>query len=415
MAELLINGGNRLEGNINIKAAKNAVLPILAASILSDENIVLKNCPNIIDISNMVTILKLLGSKVNIEGETIHINNQNCSNGIIPESLANSLRSSIFTLGSILARFKSATMYLPGGCAIGKRPIDIHLDGLKQLGVIISEGDGYIECNADKIKSGNVYFSFPSVGATENLIMISVLLKGDTYIYNAAREPEVVDLCDFLIKMGASIEGAGTSMIHIKGVSKLRGTEFSPVGDRIAASTYLTAGIITKGQITLTGISKDIITNYTNNILKTPCKIYYDNDKIHIDAKEFDYKEYLITSPYPLLATDIQPIVVTLLCLAKGKYVVVENVFENRLKHCWELCKMGANIDVVGNCAIINGVKSLKGTKVFASDLRAGAALVIAGLVAEGTTSVDNIELVDRGYEEIDKVLNSIGANIYRQ
>ncbi len=412
MEKYLINGGKKLSGKITIQSAKNSVLPIMAGAILTDEQVVIKNCPKIKDVMAMLDILSHLGCKWQFDNDNLILNSAGADKCSVPKDLANELRSSIFMLGALICRFKKAQIYYPGGCDIGLRPIDLHLKSLKKLGVKVSEFEGKIYCSANNIVGNDIYLDFPSVGATENIILASVLAKGKTQIFNSAKEPEIVDLMNFLNSMGAKIYGAGTSTILIEGVNKLHGTEYTPIPDRIECGTFLIATAITGGEIEMYNCNAKNISVLIHKLCDNTCKITINNDIIYIksgvESKSFSFA----TGPYPLFPTDLQAQTMSLLSVCKGKAIVAENVFEKRFSHVSSLIDMGADITVKGKKAYINGVERLCGANVYAKDLRGGAALVLAGLNADGQTLVNDIEHIKRGYFEFDKKLNSLGAEI---
>lgn len=416
MSRFIINGGRKLYGSIEIQGAKNAVLPIFAASVLCDGLVTIHNSPKITDCDNMLNILKALGSVVVCDGHDVYIDNGKMKNGEISSALARELRSSIFLLGPILARFKSAKVAYPGGCEIGLRPIDMHLKGLRELNVDIREEAGYIYCDARNMRGADVQLDLPSVGATENLMMASISASGTTYIRNAAKEPEIVDLQNFLNSCGASISGAGTSVITICGGSSLKGVEYTPIDDRIVAGTYLLAGCMCGGELELKGVNSANLRSLLSKLSKYACKIIVKDDNIYINIIDrMSAVDIIETSPYPGFPTDLQAQTVAMLSLASGTSLVVENMFETRFKYIPELVKMGAKIVVKDRTACIRGVKKLSGAEVFAQDLRGGAALVLAGLAAQGTTIVENICHVDRGYEKMEEVLRSVGCDVTRE
>ena len=414
MEKYLINGGRKLSGKIKLQSAKNSVLPIMAGTLLTDEQVVIKNCPKIKDVLAMLKILSHLGCKWQFEGDNLILNTADAYKYSVPKELANELRSSIFMLGGLISRFKKAQIYYPGGCDIGLRPIDLHLSSLKKLGVKTSEFDGQIFCTANEIVGNDIHLNFPSVGATENIILASVLGKGKTQIFNSAKEPEIVDLMNFLNSMGAKIYGAGTSTILIEGVESLHGTEYTPIPDRIECGTYLLATAITGGEIELENCNAKNISVLIHKLCDNTCKISINNDIIYIksgiEPKSFSFS----TGPYPLFPTDLQAQTMSLLTVSKGNSVVVENVFEKRFSHVASLIEMGADITVKGKRAYIKGVDRLYGAHVFAKDLRGGAALVLAGLNAEGQSIVENVEHIERGYFELDKKFKSLGADIIK-
>lgn len=415
MSKFLIHGGKTLNGKVAIKSAKNAVLPILSASVLCKDRVVLHSIPKLADIDNMCKILESIGCLVQWKGDTLIVDSSNLNSSILPVELTSQLRASFFMLGSLLSTTKKAKISYPGGCNIGNRPIDIHLQGLKSLGAEIEENHGFIICDGSKMHSGTFYLRFPSVGATENLMMSAVFLKGETIIQNCAKEPEIVDLQNFLNKMGAKISGAGSCEIKIKGVKKLHGIDYTPIGDRIVAGTYIIATLMCGGNVELTNINP----NYTKSLIdlfnSNDCHITYKNDKIKVVAtKRLKSIPFVETNPYPFFPTDMQPQLMALECVSNGSSVIMENMFETRFKHIPQLIKMGADISTKNNIAIITGKENLSGAEVEATDLRAGACLVLAGLKASGYTTITNIHHIDRGYESIEKDLSLLGADIKR-
>lgn len=415
MKEYIIDGGLPLDGQVNICAAKNSVLPLMAASILTDEIIVLHDCPDISDVESMIKILEGLGSKIIKNGRDLVIDNSAVNNMQIPGSLAKELRSSVFLLGSLLSRLKQAKVAYPGGCDIGLRPIDIHIAGLRELGIDIQEQGGYIICNSQNASSSDIVLDLPSVGATENLMMSAVFLKGKTVIRNCAKEPEISDLQRFLNTMGAKVRGAGSSVIVVEGVDKLHGTEYTPIPDRIVAGTYLIATAMCGGNVELINVNAEHISSLISKLSKTTCKIYIKNDRILIKSrgrqKSLDCIE---TMYYPGFPTDLQSQMMAMQSISKGTSVIVENIFETRFKTAGELKKLGADITIKGRVAVVRGVKELVGGEVVATDLRGGASLVLAGLAAKGQTIVRDIHHIDRGYEDMSRILASLGANIRR-
>lgn len=416
MGKFIINGGNRLVGSVKIQGSKNSVLPIYAACILCEGTVALSNVPNLTDVEVMGNILEFLGAKVTRLGEYVHIDSENIKRSEIIDPMASELRSSIFLLGSMLGRMKKATVGFPGGCDIGVRAIDIHIKALKEMNVVVKVDSSGISCDAQNIRPADVIFDYPSVGATENIMLAAATLKGRTTITNAAREPEIVDLQNFLNKMGAKIRGAGTSYIVIDGVSKLRGVEYSVMGDRIVAGTMAIAAAITGGELELNGCRWDLIGALLAKLDKTSCNIKRINDSIIISArKRREAIEYIETQPYPGFPTDLQAPVMSLQAVSYGVSVITENIFENRFKHVTELIKMGAQIKIKGRSAIIRGIPRLQGAEVKAQDLRGGASLILAGLNAEGQTIVNEISHIERGYESIDNILLALGADIRKE
>lgn len=415
MKEYIINGGQTLDGTLEIKGAKNSILPLMAASILTDEITVLHNCPMISDIEVMISILGGLGSKIIRNGRDIIIDNSATDKSEIPTSLAKELRSSVFLLGSLLSRHKRAKVAYPGGCDIGLRPIDIHIAGLRELGVEIQEQGGYILCNFQNAKCADIVLDLPSVGATENMMLASVFIKGKSIIRNCAKEPEIVDLQRFLNLMGAKIRGAGSSVIVVEGVDKLHGVEYTPIPDRIVAGTYLIAAAMCGGNVELSGVNPEHISSLISKLSKTTCKVHIKDDKILIKSKGRQKSlECVETMYYPGFPTDLQSQIMAMQTVSRGTSVIVENIFETRFKTASQLKKLGADITVKGRVAVIRGVKELIGAEVVANDLRGGASLVLAGLVANGTTAVKDIHHIDRGYEDMSVELSKLGANVRR-
>ncbi len=404
-----------MHGEIKVQGSKNSCLPILASTLLIKGQTVLHNCPNLSDTSAACEILSYLGCKVTRQDNTITIDATDANRYDIPQDLMRKMRSSIFFLGPIISRFGKASMSLPGGCELGARPIDMHLASLKQLGVTITEEHGYIQCNVEKTLAGcKINLIFPSVGATENIILASVLAKGETVINNAAQEPEIVDLVQFLNECGAKIKGAGKSVISIEGVKSLTPSTHSIVCDRIASATYMCAGAMTGGEIML----KNTVPYHMQSVIPvleqtgTKVKIYDDAD-IYIKAPDRLLSFGMIkTMPYPGFPTDDQAIFMALSSVCRGTTVFVENIFESRYKHACELARMGADIKIEGKVALVTGKDKLYGASVVATDLRGGAALVLAGLCAQGKTQIESICHIERGYENIEKVLTSLGADI---
>lgn len=415
MDEFIIEGGRRLYGEIDVQTAKNAVLPLLAASILTDEKVNLLSVPPISDVYCMADILKELGCNVVMNGGNIEVDSSSSASHYIPARLTKELRSSVFMLGSVLSRFHKAKIAYPGGCDIGLRPIDLHLNGLKRLGVKIREEDGYIHCEADKLKGNDILLDFPSVGATENIMLAAVKADGRTVIRNAAKEPEIVDLQKFLLRMGAKVDGAGGSTVVVEGVKKLRGVSYTPMRDRIEAGTFLIAVAMCGGEAEVNHCEEENIASLLHKLRENGCKIHIKNDKIMLQSVGTLKANKLIeTSPFPGFPTDLQAQMLALDCVAEGACVVEENLFETRFHHVPELCRMGADITVKGRTALVRGVSALHGADVAVKDLRGGAALTIAGLKAEGVTRVANVSYIDRGYSEFENKLRLLGAKIKR-
>ena len=412
MSNYIIEGGKRLEGTVKISGSKNSSLPIIAATILNAGKTTLYNVPNIQDTQMMFKILEMLGAKIEKKNEKIKIDTSKIKKFEIPPELMHKMRSSVILAGALLGRYHKAIFSYPGGCDIGSRPIDLHLKSFEKLGITVNQNHGIIECLTEKIKGEKIDLDFPSVGATENAILASVLVDGTTIITNAAREPEIIDLQNFLNKMGAKVTGAGTDEIQIKGVQQLKDVSYNIMPDRIEAGSFLCFAAATKGNVILEDVNSTHITPIINKLEEAGCKIDIGKSKIKILApkklKAIDIK----TMPYPGFPTDMQSVFSAMLTTAKGTSIIVENIFENRYKYTQELNKMGARITVEGKSAVIRGVKRIYGADVKATDLRGGAALVLAGLVAKGTTKIENIEYILRGYENLEKKLSKLGANI---
>lgn len=412
MSSYIIEGGHKLEGTVKISGSKNSALPIIAATILNAGKTVLYNVPNIQDTQMMYKILETLGAKIEKKNGKIKIDTSKIEKFEIPPELMHKMRSSVILAGALIGRYQKATFSYPGGCDIGSRPIDLHLKSFEKLGIQVNQNHGNIECNAEKIKGEKIDLDFPSVGATENAILASILAEGTTIITNAAREPEIIDLQNFLNKMGAKIVGAGTDEIQIEGVKKLKDISYNIMPDRIETGSFLCFAAATKGNIILENANATHITPIISKLEEAECKIETSKNKIKIIApkklKAIDIK----TMPYPGFPTDMQSVFASMLTIAKGTSIIVENIFENRYKYTQELNKMGAKITVEGKSAIIRGTRKLYGADVKATDLRGGAALVLAGLIAKGKTQVDDIEYILRGYEKLDYKLQNLGANI---
>jgi UDP-N-acetylglucosamine 1-carboxyvinyltransferase len=418
MAKLVIEGGRRLQGELEVHGSKNAVLPILAASILNSGISIIRNCPRLKDVEIMVEILRTIGCKASWEGpNTVCIDSLSINSNVIPEDLAAEMRSSVIFLGPMLARLGSVTVSYPGGCEIGPRPIDLHIKGLREMGAIVHDTlGGFIYCEARKVKGCDIHLDYPSVGATENIMLASVFADGVTCIRNAAKEPEIVDLQDYLRKMGINVRGAGTGVIMVEGTGRdLPDVDKTVIPDRIVAGTYIVAAAATGGELLLKNTIPEHVRAVIHVARECGCEIKEYGNSIRVSGPERPRPvDSIRTLPYPGFPTDMQPQVLALLTTAHGTSIIVETVFENRYKHVEELLRMGANIKVEGRIAIIKGVRKLVGANVRARDLRGGAALVIAGLGAQGTTVVDNVKHIDRGYENIEKYLSQVGANIIR-
>ncbi len=415
MEKLLITGGKPLKGDVRISGAKNSVLPILAASLLSDDEVIIGNVPHLQDVTTTISLLTEMGATLSIDEKMkVSINASSVNKFYAPYEMVKTMRASILVLGPLLAHFGEAKVSLPGGCAIGTRPVNLHIDGLKAMGANIKVEDGYIIAKTKKLKGAKINFPTATVTGTENIMMAAVLASGKTFIKNAAKEPEIIDLANCLRLMGAKIEGDGSSSITIEGVKRLNGCSYDVLPDRIETATFLVAAAITKGNLTLTHTRPDTIKIIIDKLRKAGAEIDIKNDIINIRADTKLNAVNITTNPYPDFPTDMQAQFIALNAISKGKSKVVESVFENRFMHVQELVRMGADIDINGNTALIKGVRDLTGAPVMATDLRASASLILAGLVAKGQTIVDRIYHIDRGYECIEEKLTKIGANIKR-
>ncbi len=419
MESLVIKGGHRLKGTVCISGAKNAALPILAATLLTDEKTEISNVPSLEDIRIFISLLRELGVKVNTSsGENsispVLVDSSRLSGFEAPHQLVRSMRASVLVLGPLMARIGRARVSLPGGCAIGARPIDLHLKGLELMGASYRVSQGYVDVKSKGLRGARIYLDFPSVTGTENLIMAAALIKGTTTIENAAREPEIADLANMLNSMGARISGIGTDTLKIEGVTQLRGTKWSIIPDRIEAGTYIMAAGAAGGDIEIRGAVEAHLDSAIAKLRTAGMKIECSKEAMHVKSggrlKSIDLK----TQPYPGFPTDLQAQFMVLMARAEGLSVITENIFENRFMHVAELQRLGAEIKIEGRSAIIRGVKTLTGAPVAATDLRASACLVLAGLAAKGTTEITEIHHLDRGYEFMEKKLQKIGADICR-
>jgi len=415
MNKLLLSGGRPLEGTVHVSGAKNAALPIMCATLLSAEPLVLSNMPKLVDVATMTNLLAQMGVEVTpgANGAT-SLKSGNVSDPTAPYELVRTMRAAILVLGPLVARCGHAKVSLPGGCAIGQRPVDQHLKGLTAMGVKISVEHGYILAETDRLKGARIVMDLVTVTGTENLMMAATLAEGTTVLENAAREPEVVDLANCLIAMGAKIEGAGTDRIRIEGVAKLHGANHSVMPDRIETGTYLAAAAATRGRIKLTGAAPDSLDSTLGKLREAGAKIECSGDTITLEMSNRPASVGLRTAPYPGFATDMQAQFMALDTVARGTSVITENIFENRFMHALELQRLGADIAIQGNTAVVRGVDRLQGATVMATDLRASASLVIAGLVAEGETVIDRIYHLDRGYESLEQKLSALGARVRR-
>ena len=416
MEKLLIKGGSSLKGEISCSGAKNAALPMIAATILSDEDIILKNLPYLQDITTMFELLGSMGADILLnENMDFTIATNNLKEKEARYELVKTMRASILVLGPLVAKYGEAKIALPGGCAIGSRPVNYHLDALEQLGATITLKNGYIEASAKKLIGSKIKFDGITVTGTENIMMAACLAEGTTTLTNVAKEPEIIDLAEFLNKMGAKISGAGSDEITIEGVERLYGTEHSIPADRIEAGTYLVAAAVTNGEIKINGINPNRLIKVLDKLIETGAKVETSEDSISLIMNKDKPKPVdITTAPFPEFPTDMQAQFSVINSLANGVSNIYETVFENRFMHVQELNRMGCNIQINGNQAIIEGVDSLYGAEVMATDLRASASLILAGLCAKGETKVDRIYHIDRGYERIEEKLNYLGANIIR-
>lgn len=417
MSRYVINGGNRLYGETRIQGSKNSVLPILAATVLIKGESVITNCPNISDVDATVKILSYLGCKIRREGHTVTVDSTNVDKFDIPDDLMREMRSSVVFLGAIIGRTGKASLSTPGGCEIGLRPIDLHLDAIQRFGVNIREEFAKIEFEAVKPLEGtNISLSFPSVGATENIILTACTAKGTTVITNAAREPEISDLADFLNSCGARISGTGEGTIIIEGVKELHPVQYKVIPDRIVAATYMSAAAMTHGKIHLTSVIPAHLAPVFPAFEEVGCDIAITGSTVTLTAPPYLRSIKTIrTMPYPGFPTDMQAQIMAMTCVCHGTSVIIETIFESRYKHVSELLRFGAKIRVDGRMAVIEGTPHLTGASVIASDLRGGASLVLAGLAAQGTTTVDDIKYISRGYENISGVLTSLGCDIVKE
>ena len=412
MAKIIVRKSNPLNGSVRIDGAKNAVLPIIAATLLAKGKSVLREVPNLKDVHVISDLLRHLGAEVEYEGTTLTVDATNLTTYDAPYELVRKMRASFLVMGPLLARFNQTKISMPGGWAIGTRPIDLHLKGFKALGADVVMDHGFVEAKTDKLVGSKLYLDFPSVGATENIMMAAVLAEGTTIIENAAEEPEIVDLANFLNEMGADVKGAGTNTIRIKGVKELTATEHDVIPDRIEAATFMVAAAMTKGDITVENVILEHLKPVTAKLREAGCEVIEMDKSIRVIGPEKLKAVDIKTLPHPGFPTDVQAQFMAMLTVSKGTGVVIETVFENRFMHVAEFNRMGANIKIEGRSAIVEGVEKLYGAKVNATDLRAGAALILCGLIAEGETEIGEIYHIQRGYVDIDKKITALGGNI---
>lgn len=414
LAYIVVKESKPLKGTVKVSGSKNAVLPIIAATLLVDGISVIKSVPNLRDVNVMSDLLRYLGAKVQYDGETLVVDATEIKETEAPYHLVNKMRASFLVMGSLLARFNCAKISMPGGCAIGTRPIDLHLKGFKSMGAQIASDHGYVEASAERLVGSKIYLDFPSVGATENIMMAAVLAQGVTTIENAAEEPEIVDLANFLNKMGGKVRGAGTNTIKITGVEKLTAVEHTVIPDRIEAGTFMVAAAMTKGDVFVDNVIIDHIKPVVAKLIEVGCIVEEYENGVRVIGTDKILATNIKTLPHPGFPTDMQSQFMAMLCIADGKSTITETVFENRFMNVPELIRMGANIEINGKSAIVEGRTKLTGSEVMATDLRAGAALVISGLVAEGETIVKNIYHIERGYVDLVGKLSMLGAEIYK-
>ena len=412
MPKIIVKKSAPLRGTVKIDGAKNAVLPIIAATLLADGKSVLKGVPNLRDVHVISELLRHLGAEVTYEGTTLTVDASNITTCEAPYELVRKMRASFLVMGPLLARFNHTKISMPGGCAIGTRPIDLHLKGFKSLGAEVEIDHGFVEAKTEKLTGNKLYLDFPSVGATENIMMAAALAEGTTIIENAAEEPEIVDLANFLNEMGANVKGAGTNTIKIKGVESLKGAEHTVIPDRIEAATYMVAAAMTKGDITVENVLMEHLKPIIAKLRETGCEIIEMENAVRVIGPEVLKPIDIKTLPHPGFPTDVQAQFMAMLTIANGTAVVIETVFENRFMHVAEFNRMGADIKIEGRSAIVNGVDKLYGAKVNATDLRAGAALILCGLIAEGETQIGEIYHIQRGYVDIDRKIRALGGNI---
>ena len=415
MEQYAIKGGNPLVGEVEIGGAKNAALPILAASVMTDETVYIENMPDVRDTNVLLSAMENIGVIVKrTDRHKVTLNASNISELVVEDENIKKIRASYYLIGALLGKYKHAEVALPGGCDIGCRAIDQHIKGFRALGADVKIEHGLIKTQAEHLRGSHIYMDVVSVGATINIMMAAVMAEGTTIIENSAKEPHVVDLANFLNSMGANIKGAGTDVIRIRGVEKLHRTEYSIIPDQIEAGTFMFAAAATGGDVTVRNVIPKHLEATTAKLEEIGCEVEEFDDAVRVRAPHKLHRTHVKTLPYPGYPTDMQPQIAVTLALAEGTSIVTESIFENRFKYADELSRMGANIKVEGNSAIIDGVKKLTGARVSAPDLRAGAALVIAGLAAEGVTVVDDIVYIQRGYENFEEKLRSLGAEIER-
>jgi UDP-N-acetylglucosamine 1-carboxyvinyltransferase len=414
MDKLLIEGGSRLVGEIAVSGAKNAALPILCSALLSAEPVTFTNVPQLKDITTLLALLRQMGVKVTREGDTVTLDAGTLTEPVAPYEMVKTMRASVLVLGPLAARCGEARVSLPGGCAIGARPVDQHIKGLQAMGAEVNVEHGYVHVRASRLKGARLFTDMVTVTGTENLMMAACLAEGETIIENAAREPEVIDLADCLVAMGARIVGAGTEVIRIEGVPRLHGAQHRIMPDRIETGTYLCAAAVTGGEVRLTGALASSLEAVLEKLVEAGCTVQSEPGAIRLAAPPRLTAVSLRTAPYPAFPTDMQAQFMAINCVANGAAMISETIFENRFMHAVELQRLGADIRIDGNTAVVQGVERLEGATVMATDLRASASLVIAGLVAEGQTTIERIYHLDRGYERLEEKLAALGARVRR-
>lgn len=416
MDKIVISGGNKLHGKVKVSSAKNSILPIIAACLLCPGKCCLEDIPFLDDVYVILNVLNSIGAEIDIDenNNKIYIDSSNIKTMEPPYDLVRKMRASFLVMGPLLSRFGKVKISLPGGCNIGTRPIDLHLKGFSALGAEVSLGHGYVEAVCNKLKGAKIYLDFPSVGATENIMMAAVMASGETIIENSAEEPEIVDLSNFLNSMGAKVSGAGTDTIKVEGVKELMGTNHQVIPDRIEAGTYMVAAAATRGDLIIENVITEHVRSTIAKLQESGVKIIEGQNRVRVIGESLPKSVDIKTLPYPGFPTDMQAQFMALMSIAPGTSIITETVFENRFMHVTELKRMGANIKIDGRSAVVEGVEKLTGAKVKATDLRAGAALIIASLAAEGTTEISDIQHIDRGYVDIVGKLNSVGANIQK-
>ncbi len=415
MDKIVINGGKPLKGKVQISGSKNAVLPIMAASLLASGKYTIRNVPDLRDVKTMAHLLRIIGAKVEFANQTLEIDTSNCNFFEAPYELVKTMRASIYVLGPLAGRFGKAKVSLPGGCAIGPRPVDLHIKALEKLGARIELQQGYIVADAPKLQGTRINFDISSVGATGNTLMAAVLAEGTTVIENAAQEPEITALCQFLVAMGARIEGIGTQQLTVRGVKNLNAVDFEVIPDRIEAGTFLLAAAITGGEVELQKVEPKTLGSLIERLREADVKVEEGERTIYCTAAERVKAVSVTTATYPGFPTDLQAQWMALMCVAQGSSVITETIFVDRFTHVAELRRLGAQIKLNENVAVVTGVKNLNGAQVMSTDLRASASLILAGLRAQGRTEVLRVYHIDRGYEAIEKKLQSLDADIWRE